>query len=347
MGTLTYAAVIVTRDRAEALQLSLPLLLAQSRRPDQVIVVDSSNDHAPIRQIVEEHARVSGVAIRFIESTPGTPLQRNRGLAEVETDVVLFPDDDSLLLPGTMEHIMRIYELDTEGIVGGVCSAEAQTAPHDILATAEESYRMTPADRLKRHFGRLRRWIESRLFPNPFFYFAKKRYRTLPVPAWLAKENAVLVEWMTGFRMSFRTNVVRAVKFDETLGRYALFEDVDASFQVLKTHVLVGSRKAQIYHHKAPSPRGGGRELGATQILNRAYVLAKGPDIDARLTIEIRRYALYKIFLYMLRPYSNFGRARFAGAFAAYCALPQLLAATPDELTEVYLELLEKCLSPT
>ncbi len=346
MGALTYAAVIATRNRAEALRLSLPLVLAQSRRPAQVIVVDSSDDHGPIRQIVEENARANGMEIRFIESTPGLPLQRNRGLAAVETDVVLFPDDDSLLLPGTMEHIMHIYELDTEGVVGGVCSAEAQTVPREILATAKESYRMTLADRLKWAIKRRRRRVEQRLFPDPFFYFAEKHYRALPVPDWLASENAVLVEFMAGFRMSFRTKVLRAVGFDEALGHYALFEDLDASFRVLKTHVLVGARNAQIYHHKVPSRRGGGRELGAAQILNRAYVLAKGQDTDARLKGEIRRYALYKIALYTLRLDSGFGRARLAGALAAYRALPRLLAAAPEELTEVYLELREKCLSP-
>jgi glycosyltransferase involved in cell wall biosynthesis len=41
--------VIVTRNRAEALRLSLLLVLAQSRRPAQVIVVDSRDDHGPIR----------------------------------------------------------------------------------------------------------------------------------------------------------------------------------------------------------------------------------------------------------------------------------------------------------
>jgi GT2 family glycosyltransferase len=172
------------------------------------------------------------MAIRFIESTPGTSLQRNRGLAEVATDVVLFPDDDSLLLPGAREHILRIYELDTEGIVGGVCSAEAQTAPREILATAEESYRMTPADRIRRAINRRLRRIVQRLFPDPFFYLAEKRYRALPVPDWLAAENAVLVPWMVGFRMSFRTEVVRAVGFDVALGRYALNEDLDASLRV-------------------------------------------------------------------------------------------------------------------
>ena len=86
--------------------------------------------------------------------------------------------------------------------------------------------------------------------------FVDARYRTLPVPDWLSAENAVLVPWMTGFRMSFRTEVVRAVGFDEALKRYAVFEDVDASFRVLKTHVLVGARNAEIYHHKAPSRRG-------------------------------------------------------------------------------------------
>lgn len=36
------------------------------------------------------------------------------------------------------------------------------------------------------------------------------------------------VEWTAGFLMSFRTEVIRQVGFDEALSRYSLFEDIDA-----------------------------------------------------------------------------------------------------------------------
>jgi len=347
MNSLTYAAVIATRNRPEALKLSLPLLLSQSRPPAQVIVVDSSDDHGPIREIVDRAAAASGQKIRFIESSPGTSLQRNLGLAEVMTDVTFFPDDDSLLPSGTMAEIMQIYELDGEGLVGGVCSAEALSVPPELARIVQGVYSVRREVRLMRVILRLRRAIEARLFPDPFLYCAAKHYRTLRKPDWLETQNAVLVDWMTGFRMSFRTEVIRKLGFDEALGRYALFEDTDASFQTLRTHALVGARNAKIYHHKAPERRGAGRELGAVQILNRAYVVAKTGNLDARLTGQIRRYALYKILLYALRIDSAYGRSRLRGAWAAYRGLSRLLGAPPDRLTETYLAVRAECLGGT
>ena len=43
--------------------------------------------------------------------------------------MTLFPDDDSLLFPDAMQHVMRIYERDAEGLVGGVCGIEVARPP--------------------------------------------------------------------------------------------------------------------------------------------------------------------------------------------------------------------------
>ena len=46
--------VIATRNRPEALALSIPLILGQSRKPRKLIVIDSSDDHAPVAEAVAE-----------------------------------------------------------------------------------------------------------------------------------------------------------------------------------------------------------------------------------------------------------------------------------------------------
>ena len=45
---LGFDIVLATRNRPEALALSIPLMLSQSRQPGRLIVIDSSNDHAPV-----------------------------------------------------------------------------------------------------------------------------------------------------------------------------------------------------------------------------------------------------------------------------------------------------------
>lgn len=343
-----YATVIVTRNRPEALALSLPLMLVQSRLPQNILVVDSSDDSRANIALVNRLASTTPVPLRHMTSPPGMTVQRNIGLATVTAPVVFFPDDDSLVLPGALEAMMRIYDLDQQGLIGGVCSAEARTPPAGVLTgpTAQPgaAYAMTPADRLRARISRTRYALEDRFFRDPFHYCAEEKYTRLPAaPAWLAAQNAILVPWMTGFRMSYRTDLIRRTGFNEHLGRYALFEDTDACFGILQSHLLVGARAAQIYHHKAPARRAGGRALGAMQILNRAYVLARAGPADAKMRTMMQRYAGYKIAQYRIGARGDFGRDRLAGAQAALAAVPALFDAAPDDLTAVYLARRAQC----
>ena len=349
MAQTQYSAVIVTRNRPEALALSLPLLLTQSRPAQAIWVIDSSDDPTLNAACIARLNKGRTVAVQHRTTAPGLTVQRNIGLAEVETDVVFFPDDDSLVYPGALDAMMRIYDLDKDGRVGGVCSAEAKQAPEGALPQTGAAYQMTRSDQLKARISRRRFALERRLFPDPFHMAAARAYAAQGVapnartPDWLEAENAVLVPWMTGFRMSFRTALIRQRPFNENLGRYALFEDTDASFNILRDHLLVGARNAQIYHHKAPTQRANGFAMGAMQILNRAYVLACAGHTDRQMQAHFSRFSRYKLAQYALGARSPYGRDRLAGARAALRAAPQLFSASPEGLTSLYLTLRANC----
>ena len=51
---MTYDVVIATRNRPEALRLSIPLILKQGRPPTKLIIVDASDDHQLIRKTIKE-----------------------------------------------------------------------------------------------------------------------------------------------------------------------------------------------------------------------------------------------------------------------------------------------------
>ncbi|MDK3074581.1 glycosyltransferase [Sedimentitalea sp. JM2-8] len=337
MSRLSYSAVIATRNRPEALALSLPLILGQSRAPAQMIVVDSSPDTEANRAIITSAEAAFGRTVTYIISPPSSSVQRNIGLAEVTEPVVLFPDDDSLLHPGVMEEIMATYERDEGGLIGGVCAAEADTAPEGALASAR--YEMTLGDRIRKPVAATRFRLERALVPEPFLRAGRRLARNHPRPDWIDGERHVEVEFMTGFRMSFRTELIRRHGFDETLGRYALFEDTDASFKILKSHLLVGARRAQIYHYKAPAKRDGGFSMGAMQILNRAYVLAQDAERDAAMRRQLRRFSRYKIAQYGAAATSGaqFAKDRLRGARAAMNHVDVLMGCPSDAVSGTYL----------
>jgi glycosyltransferase involved in cell wall biosynthesis len=340
---LDYDLVIATRNRPHALKLSVPLLLQQSIPPKRLIIADASDEPGPVRQVVEELCAGAKSELIFLECTRGLTRQRNRGLQEVKAPVVMFPDDDALAFPGVAENIMRAYELDTDGALGGVCAAWASELP---AAVGDKlTYKMNRGDKIKLAVSAYRKRIEAWLFPNPFFVHGREQWRVRPVPEWLKRENVVQVEWMTGLCMSYRTELIRERRFDETLEGYGLFEDVEASFKISHTHLIVGANKAQLFHYRMPGKRGRGVEMGATQLLNRAYIVCKHSPKGSAARRLLRRYAWYKLLLYSLESYTAFGRDRVRGGWRGLRGTRVLMNTPEAELAERYKELREKSIA--
>lgn len=329
---MEYDVVIATRNRPDALRLSIPLMLGQSRPPARVVIVDSSDDHDAVREAVEGARGDSGVPVDLLESEAGSSHQRNVGVALASAPVVMFPDDDSLWRDNVAEAIMRVYERDDR--VAAVCAAETPEPPPDVIKT---TYEMTFKDKLKQRLAHTRARVERALAPDPFVLFGREFWSEHP--AWLAEENAVLVEWMTGFRMSFRRDLIERVRFCETLGRYALFEDVEASYAAWREGLVVGARDAQVYHHKTPGSRAGAKRLGAAQLLNRAYIIARHADDPKRWEKRVSRYARYKALQYRV----GGGGERLIGARRAIAEIPAIMNAPRDDLDRTYSDAYERC----
>lgn len=343
----SFSTIIVTRNRSAALALSLPLHLAQSRLPERVLVIDSSNDPSENSSLMGRLAATTSVPLEHQISAPGSSLQRNIGLAQIASDVVFFPDDDSLVHPQALARMMHIYDRDVQGRIGGVCAVETAVPPARTLKSPDAGYQKRKVDKIRSRIAPLRTRLEDRFFSDPMKLIARRLQQNLPPPEdWLAAENSIWVEWMTGFRMSFRTSVIRPVGFNENLGRYALYEDIDAGLGVLASgHSLVAARDAQIYHHKAPENRTGGRQMGVINILNRAYVVLRSGAADSRIKRSLDRYTLFRITQFAVGAKTEYGRDRFTGALAAYRVMPILLNTPHHLLDEVYLKLRHTCLN--
>ena len=339
---LTYDAVIATRHRIEALKLSIPLLLAQSRPPARLIVIDSSDDHAPVAKTVRDVCTGWDGELIVEHSAPGLPHQRNIGLRHVTAPIVFFPDDDSLLLPDAARAILEIYERDTDESIAAVCAGEAMTPPDGIDLKAADW--MSATHRREARWRHYRNWLEKRVsILKPQLYLGGI-FADRPTPAWLADFDGVSVEYMTGFRMSFRTKAILEPGFDETLGGYALDEDIDASFSAAQKGLVVAARRARIYHHRFPGGRGDGARLGRMEILNRLYIglkHASRDDMAARaetgMRWRLKGFVLFKLLAALSGARSAYGRARLRGALAAVRAsAPIWRARGQSELASAY-----------
>jgi len=342
---LEFDIVIATRNRPEALKLSVPLLLNQSRSPRRLIIADSSDDHEAVTDVVRSLINGSNVELVVLACPPGLTRQRNLGLAEATAPIVMFPDDDALAYPAACDAIMRIWERDVTGNVGGVCAAWADAPPPDVCDKLQAAYKMSRLDRLNLLTSRLRQGFENNVCPDPFIVHGRSRWSVQLPPGWIKEENAVPVEWMTGLCMSYRRELIKRLGFDETLERYAVFEDVEASFKISQTHSILGANSARLFHYRMPGRRGRGLEMGATQILNRAYITCKHAPEGSCARRAMRRYACYKLALYLCGIHSSYGRKRFAGAWRAMRCMHKLNGSPVKHLPEQYRALLEQCIA--
>ena len=338
-----YSIVVATRNRLEALRLSLPRMLAQDPPPAQLIVVDSSDDHAAVAALVAACAAGHPVRLTIIAAERGLTRQRNIGLREVDQPIVFFPDDDSIWFPNVAEAIMTVYERDTAGEIAAVCAYDSPTPPPDFpIATA--GYAMSGGDRSKRLVAHLRMKMENALVPDPGRILGRDLIAQRRLPAWLTAAGLTPVEWMTGYRMSFRTEVIRRCRFDENLTRYSLFEDRDASYAAWRTGAVVATPPARVFHYRSPEKRDAGRRMGVEQLLNLAYLTAKHTPVGHPARRTLPRFARYKILLYRLAARDAFGIERLTGARSALKELPAMLSAPSEDSAHLYNAALRRCL---
>jgi len=344
---MNYAVVIATRNRPEALKLSIPLIINQNRKPDKLIIVDSSDNHKNIEKTVLEAVGNNNINLEILQSKANLPHQRNVGLEHVESPVVIFPDDDSLWWMGVGEAIMRIYERDKNCEIGGVCASWETEPPPEARVVGSKRYRMKLSDRIKQKIGELRHRFDDFVCPNPMYVHGRRRWRGLSIPQWLEDENAVIIEYMNGLCMTFRTELVRKYGFDGDLGLYtgwAPNEDIAASFAVMQERPLVRACCARVCHYTFPSLRGRGFKIGFTNQFNRAYVLCRYSPSGSSARKALRRFAFYKMLQYTLEMHSKFGRERLRGHIRAMFLMKKLLNTPLEDLRKCYLEICQKVL---
>jgi glycosyltransferase involved in cell wall biosynthesis len=103
-GTLTVTVVICTRNRPALLEKCLAAVAVLDPAPEKVLVIDNSEgDKETERAAGERSTRY------LVEPIPGLSHARNRGLAECDTDVVAFLDDDAVPSPGWLGNLIAPF----------------------------------------------------------------------------------------------------------------------------------------------------------------------------------------------------------------------------------------------
>jgi hypothetical protein len=338
---MSYDYVIATRNRVDALRMSIPL--KQDVLPGRLIVIDASDDHDSVKTEVYEISERLGFNNTIVAKSDASnsARQRNMGLQFVEAPVVMLPDDDSMWHSGFAINVLKIYEADVRRQVGGVSGVGVSALPSEL---ALPTYKKSALASAKGALQLYRNDFENRLFPHPFGLIAETTW-TDKIDV-VDDINSIRIPHITGFRMSFRTDAVRQVGFDETLGYavgYAYHEDFDVSLRLERLgYALVSAQGAKVCHFSFPGRRGKGYNYGFSVIANTVYICRKTINRDTQIYPILERYLKYKLSLYSGRLYSEHGREVFQGAFDAWRNRSALLNADEARLSDAYKALCDR-----
>ncbi|MDX7952330.1 glycosyltransferase family A protein [Lichenihabitans sp. Uapishka_5] len=345
---MQYDIVIATRNRAQALALSLPLFAVQTHKPNRIIIVDASDNHSEIIDVAHHALDESAIAFDVLQSSVrSSAYQRNRGVQEVTAPIVMMPDDDSLWFSDTAEETIKIYQLDQGQRVGGVTARSVLYSPMDVDTL---SYKPASNVRLKALIQPLRGSVENRFFKQPFLVYADDLASKMAPLTWSTPSLARRVNTVGGFRMSFRTDAIRSQKFDELLGYtsgYCQHEDMDASLRIQGQNLLLMSaERSRVFHHSFPGKRSGGFKYGFGQIANYIYICCKVIPRNSRAWGSFSRYMHYKIFLYSIRNDLHWNEVT-KGAQFAWSNRALLLDANLESLGSAFRSLCDLIPEPT
>ncbi len=254
--TARIAFVVATKDRPEELRRLWESLLAQTRPPDEVVVVDASAAPSPLSA-----PRPERPVLRHVRSAVASAaLQRNLGVDAVGPDVGLigFLDDDAVLEEDAVEEMLRFFDAFGPELGGAGFNLTNHPAP------AFSGIKRTPLVESLGLYARRR----GAVTPSGF----QTMIGTVEATAW--------TDWLPSTAAVWRREIFRGHRFDEWYSGYSYLEDLDFSYRAGRVYRLAVCAAARYRHLPAPGGRGSGYEFGIREVLNRVHFVRKHPELS-------------------------------------------------------------------
>lgn len=247
------AFIIPTKDRPADLRQMFDSLQKQTRKPDQIIIVDASLKS--IRFVCEGFPSLSVNYLRWTEK-PSAARQRNGGLALLNPEInwVCFFDDDQVLHPDALKKAEDFIQKNSDVAFGG-------------LAFCSTDY-----EKENRSFALKDSWISRKLglYAPPGQVAPSGWQSVIRNP----KTNIAL-SWMSSAAMLLKRDVLKEIQFDHFFQGYSYLEDLDFSYSVSRKYSLYLLTDAKFDHFHSSGGRSSQYEFGIMEIRNRRYFVRK------------------------------------------------------------------------
>lgn len=141
------SVLIVTKNRAEALVLCVRSIVQSKSVPDEVIIVDGSNDKNITIQVSGLFKKIRCV----YRHNPGIglPQARNAAVKIAQGKIVVFVDDDCHLLPKTLTDLDdSIKKHGVSGVIGRIVNGNS----YNIFSCVQQSYYDIWTEQIKKDY---------------------------------------------------------------------------------------------------------------------------------------------------------------------------------------------------
>lgn len=234
--------IVCTYRRPGPVRRLLEAVAAQTRRPDEVLVVDASPDGE-----TEEAVRSLGAVYeRVPPEERGLTRQRNRGIDRTRGELVAFLDDDTVPEPGYFAEVLGCFERHSDAVgVGGFIINEVEWR----RGTGQPSlsvYRFGEWERREDFRWRLRRIVglDSPLPPGRMPGSGHARPTGFVPPD--GEDHRV--ELFMGGAATWRRGLLERVRFSPWFEGYGLYEDLDFCLRAGREGSLWLCTRARLAH---------------------------------------------------------------------------------------------------
>ncbi len=291
--------IICTYLRPKALITLLKSVCLQTKYPDEILVIDASNNDLTQNALTEK--RIKNLKyFKVSENDRGLTKQRNYGINLVgkNINIVSFLDDDTILDKEYFKNLNEVFENDNSiSGIGGIATNE-----NKWKQKLQKSYNVKKFLEIDNHIIKLGQrhvlrnylGIGSTELPGIMPKFSNGISCGYP----LTGKNYE-VDLLIGMSMSFRKKVVDNIKFSTYFEGYGLYEDADFSIRALKFGKNVIATNVLLEHHHAAAGRPNKFKYGKMVTRNGWYVWRvkyKKPSLIARL-----KWNLIAIVLILIR----------------------------------------------
>lgn len=208
---LPISVIIPTMNRPESLDRTLKYMAEASDVPQQIVVVDQSQNEDARRkneQVLNSYVQFQS-KVYVYQQTPSLTKARNNGYAKATNEIIICSDDDVDVPADIFTNVVRLMKDDKIAMIAGIDELTSQSKTNIGYLLGTKSY-------INRNIGHVTSSMLSR-YPDNI-------------------TSQIETQWAQGYFFVVRKSCLDRwqIRWDENLTSYAYAEDLDFSYAYYK-----------------------------------------------------------------------------------------------------------------